>query len=180
MDHWKTSAPITHAETAKGGRQFVWGMAIFLVCIPLTMVALRTWFYPWLEAREKIAQFEGGPERTFTLHISGMECAMCAVHIEETLGKLPGVKSINADDEAGTCTIVTNAKDTGLLAASIADTLSKTNKYAVVDPPPASGGSTPSTAPPNAAPTDSPASSPNPADPMPSAAETSAGAAASR
>lgn len=166
MEHWKTSAPITHAETANGGRQFVWGMVLFLASIPVALVALRTWVYPWAEAREKAAEFEGGPERTFTLHVSGMECAMCAVHIEETLGKLAGIKSVKADDQSGTCTIVTRAKDTGRLAASIADALAGTNKYAVVDAPPAAdrAPTDPGSAPPPAAggtqpPADSP---PNP------------------
>ncbi|MFM9957506.1 MAG: heavy-metal-associated domain-containing protein [Phycisphaerales bacterium] len=151
MTDWKNIAPITHAETERSGRRFVWQLAAFLVCIPITMIALRTWVAPWIE--KKTGPVQGSPfaglakpaadaadtttaataPRTINLYVHGMECAMCAAHVEEEIGKVPGVQSVKADYETGKTEVVCRASDA--VAAAIAQSLVNT-KYTISDQPP--------------------------------------------
>ncbi len=148
MTDWKNIAPITHAETERAGRRFVWQLAAFLVCIPLVMIAMRVWIAPWIERQTgpvKGSPFSGlagpgvaatadAPERTVTLFIHGMECAMCAVQVEEALGKVPGVRSVSADFESGRTELTCRASDPAAMSAAIAEAISKT-KYTIADGP---------------------------------------------
>jgi copper chaperone CopZ len=133
VSEWKRIAPITHAETDGPGRRFVWGLAAVLVCIPLTMLAMRKWALPIVEkkqAEQRAAIPTTGQLHTITLDIHGMECAMCAVHVEEAIGKVPGVKSVKADFETGKTEVICQAPDTAQLAAAIADAVA-TTKYTI-------------------------------------------------
>lgn len=149
MTDWKTIAPITHAETERAGRRFVWQLTAFLVCIPLVMIAMRVWVAPWIEQQTGPAKGSpfsgvagpgigtataGAPERTITLYVHGMECAMCAVQVEEALGKVAGVSSVKADYETGKTDIICRTEDSGSMSAAIAEAIGKT-KYTIGDGP---------------------------------------------
>jgi copper chaperone CopZ len=136
MSEWKKIAPITHAETDGPGRRFVIGLVIFLICIPVAMLAMRAWVAPLIErknAETAAAEMERtarGQTHTVSLHINGMECAMCAVHIEEVIGKVAGVKSVKADYETGTTEVVCHGSDTAAMSAAIAEAVAGT-KYTI-------------------------------------------------
>lgn len=155
MKDWEKIAPITHAETERAGRRFVWQLAGFLVCIPLAMIAMRVWVAPIIESKTGPAvgsPFGSGaglnalagpgigkakPDaeaKTVALFVHGMECAMCAVQVEEALGKVPGVESVKADFETGRTEITCRTADTAAISAAIAEAISKT-KYTIGEGP---------------------------------------------
>lgn len=123
MTDWKTIAPITHAETEGPGRRFVWGLAAFLVCIPITMICLRVFVAPIVDA--KVAE-KPGNTHTIVLNIDGMECAMCAVKVEEAIGAVKGVKSVKANFETGRTEIICNVLDTASISEAIARAVATT------------------------------------------------------
>lgn len=169
MSEWKKIAPITHAETDGPGRRFVVGLVIFLVCIPVAMLAMRAWVAPLIEkknAETAAAEMERtarGQTHTVSLHINGMECAMCAVHIEEVIGKVAGVKSVKADYETGNTEVVCHGSDTAAMSAAIAQAVAGT-KYTIG---PAPEDSPEADAEPAEAPVPSGGSKPENAEPRP-------------
>lgn len=136
MTDWKKIAPITHAETEGPGRRFVLGLVVVLVCIPVVMMAMRAWVTPVIDkkmadnAAAEAERTARGETHTISLHINGMECAMCAVHIEEVIGKVAGVKSVKADFETGNTEVVCHGTDTSAISAAIAEAVAAT-KYTI-------------------------------------------------
>lgn len=171
MSEWKKIAPITHAETDGPGRRFVVGLVIFLICIPVAMVAMRAWVAPRIEkqiAESAAAEAERGARgqtHSVSLHINGMECAMCAVHIEEVIGKVPGVKSVKADYETGNTVVVCHGSDTAAMSAAIAEAVAGT-KY-TIGPAPAPEAAPEAAAAPAEAPAPSGGPKPENAEPRP-------------
>jgi copper chaperone CopZ len=141
MTDWKHIAPITHAETHGPGRRFVIGLALFLFVLPLAAIGVRQWALPRLQAQQAAAKPAAtGPLHTISLDIHGMECAMCAVHVEEAIGKVPGVKSVKADFETGKTDVICQGPDTAALATAIAQAVA-TTKYTIAAPDSTADGS---------------------------------------
>lgn len=136
MSELERLAPITHAESHKAGR---WFLAMLLATAGVVIAGLAA-FNMWGRTGSKTRILDHAsvtaPKSVTTvrLQLTGMECGMCAVHIQEVLGAVPGVVSVKANHETGVAEVMCDAADPGAMSHRIADAIAATNKYGIAEP----------------------------------------------
>ena len=95
-------------KSRRGTRLVMWGAAI------VSLLSLGFPYYCGFLGGS--AQAQGTPTTTAsetlscTMKVEGMTCGGCEVHVASVLNELPGVKSVSADSEAGTATVLYDGK----------------------------------------------------------------------
>jgi copper chaperone len=53
--------------------------------------------------------------------VNGMTCSHCVLSVQEEVGEVPGIASVDVDLESGAMTVTGTGLDDGAIAAAVAD-----------------------------------------------------------
>lgn len=129
-EDFKRLAPITHAENAGAGRWFV--LALLLIAGGFAAVLFTGNRMARVQTEARAAARKQLAHTALRLKVTGMECSMCEIEIQEKLGAVPGVKSVKADHETGDIDVVCDGINPARMSELLAEALAET-KYRVAD-----------------------------------------------